>query len=89
MKDVFEDRNNFVGDHCVKIVQIRSYFWSVFSCIRTEYRKIRTRNKSVSGHFSRSMPLSTFDKMFFHPELLLSFRLANDFSDSWSVNSDP
>ena len=25
--------------HCVKNVQIRSYFWSVFSCIRTEYRK--------------------------------------------------
>ena len=23
--------------HCVKRVQIRSYFWSVFSCIRTEY----------------------------------------------------
>ena len=23
--------------HCVKNVQIRSYFWSVFSCIRTEY----------------------------------------------------
>ena len=23
--------------HCVKCVQIRSYFWSVFSCIRTEY----------------------------------------------------
>ena len=22
--------------HCVKSVQIRSYFWSVFSCIRTE-----------------------------------------------------
>ena len=30
--------------HCVKSVQIRSYFWSIFSCIRTEYRKIRTRN---------------------------------------------
>ena len=29
-------------------------FWSVFSCIRTEYRKIRTRNNSVFGHFSRS-----------------------------------
>ena len=27
--------------HCVKIVQIRSFFWSVFSCIWTEYR-IRT-----------------------------------------------
>ena len=40
--------------HCVKCVQIRSYFWSVFSCIRTEYRKIRTRNNSLFGHFSRS-----------------------------------
>ena len=23
--------------HCVKSVQMRSYFWSVFFCIRTEY----------------------------------------------------
>ena len=23
--------------HCVKIFQIRIYFWSAFSCIRTEY----------------------------------------------------
>ena len=44
-----------IGDiHCVKSVQRRSYFWSVFSCIRTEYRKIRTRNNSVFGHFSQS-----------------------------------
>ena len=35
--------------HCVKNVQIRSYFWSVFSW--TEYRKIRTRNNSVFRHF--------------------------------------
>ena len=27
-------------DHCVKSVQIRSYFWSVFSCIWTEYRDL-------------------------------------------------
>ena len=26
--------------HCMKCVQIRSYFWSVFSRIRTEYREI-------------------------------------------------
>ena len=51
---------------CVKSVQIRSYFWSVFSRIRNEYGyfvslriqsecgKIRTRNNSVFGHFSRS-----------------------------------
>ena len=25
--------------HCVKSVQIRSYFWSIFSCIQSEYRK--------------------------------------------------
>ena len=31
--------------HCVKIVQIRRFFWSVFSRIRTEYGKIRTRQK--------------------------------------------
>ena len=26
--------------HCVKSVQIRSFFWAVFSRIRTEYREI-------------------------------------------------
>ena len=24
--------------HCVESVQIRSFFWSIFSCIRTEYQ---------------------------------------------------
>ena len=37
--------------HYVKSVQVRSYFWSVFFCIRTQYRKIRTRSNSVFGHF--------------------------------------
>ena len=37
--------------HCVKSVQIRSYFWS-------EYRKIRTSNNSVFGNFSRSVDTS-------------------------------
>ena len=52
---------------CVKSAQMRCYFWSVFSRIRTEYGeilvslriqskcgKICTRNNSVFGHFSRS-----------------------------------
>ena len=43
--------------HSVKSVQIRSFFWSVFSYIRTEYRKIRTRENFVFGHFSRSVKL--------------------------------
>ena len=34
--------------HSVKSGQIRSYFWSVFSCIRI-------RNNSVFGHFSPSV----------------------------------
>ena len=29
-------------------------FWSVFSCIQSEYRKIRTRKNSVLRHFSRT-----------------------------------
>ena len=41
--------------HCLKSVQIQSYFWFVFSCIQSEYRKIRTRNNYVFGHFSRSV----------------------------------
>ena len=45
-------------------VQIRSFFWSRFSYIRTEYgnlriqsvyRKIRTRKNSVFGHFSHNI----------------------------------
>ena len=38
----------------VKSVQIRSFFWAVFSCIRTEYKKIQTRKISVFRYFSRS-----------------------------------
>ena len=46
--------------HCVKSVQIRSSFWSVYSRIRTEsfnlriqfgYRKIRTRKNSYLDTF--------------------------------------
>ena len=61
-------------EHCVKCVQIRSFFWSLFSRIRTEYVEIRSmspysvrmrensnQKSSVSGHFSRSgEPLEYF-----------------------------
>ena len=30
--------------HCVKSVQIRSYFWSIFSGIRTEYGDLRSKS---------------------------------------------
>ena len=51
-----------------KSVQMQSYFWSVFSCIRTENRdflckspysvqiqEIRTKKSSVFGHFSHKV----------------------------------
>ena len=40
---------------CLKSVQMRNFFWSAFPCIQSKYRKIRTRKKYVSGHFSRSV----------------------------------
>ena len=36
----FEDTLTWLLVHCVKSVQIRSFFWSVFSRIRTEYGEI-------------------------------------------------
>ena len=65
---VVSKNNNLFVQHCVKSVQIRSFFWSVFSRIRTEYGeihevslriqsecgKIRTSKNSIFGHFSRS-----------------------------------
>ena len=30
----------YLNSYCVKLVQIWSYFWSVFSCIQPEYRNI-------------------------------------------------
>ena len=30
--------------HCVKSVHIRSYFWSVFSYVRTEYGDLRSKS---------------------------------------------
>ena len=63
-KEYYQNINRKLNDpltsskHCVKIVQIWSYFWSVFSCIRTG-------NNSVFGHFSRSENLLINNESFF------------------------
>ena len=49
--------------HCVKSVQIRSYFWSVFSCIRTEYGPEKTPY------------LDTFNAVIFYGMLIKMFLL--------------
>ena len=38
----------------MKSVQMPSFLLSIFSCIQFEYRKILTRENSVTGHFSHS-----------------------------------
>ena len=40
--------------HSVKSIQMQSFFWSAFSWIQSEYRKIWNRKNSIFGHFSRS-----------------------------------
>ena len=35
---------NHVSQHCVKCVQIRSFFWTVFSYMRTEYGYLRSKS---------------------------------------------
>ena len=39
--------------HRTKNVHIRSFFWSVFSRIQTEYGKIKNRKNSAFGHFTQ------------------------------------
>ena len=66
-------KETFTFLHYVKSVQIPSNFWSVFSAlglntkrcevslrIQSKCRKIKTRNYSVFGHFSRCVILSNF-----------------------------
>ena len=43
--DVFQSIYTTILSHCVKI-QIRSFFWFVFSCFQFECRKIRTRKNT-------------------------------------------
>ena len=40
-------KNMLINGHCVKSVQIRSFFWSVFSCVRTEYGDLLHKLHSV------------------------------------------
>ena len=39
----------------MKSFQKQSFFWSLFSHVRTEYEKMRTRKNSAFGHFSHSV----------------------------------
>ena len=57
MDDVFVSNGNSFYQHCAlhKKCPDTEFFLSVFSCIQSEYRKIRTKKNSVFGHFSHSV----------------------------------
>ena len=39
-----ENFSLFENKHCLKSVQIRSYFWSLFSCIQNEYGHLLSKS---------------------------------------------
>ena len=64
--------------HDVKSVQIPSFFWSVFSCIWTEYRKIQIRKTLYldSSQVVKAVP-STYARKF------IIFNKTLTFCNSW------
>ena len=66
--------HDHISRHCVKNVQIRSSFWSVFSCIRTELlrrspysvpiQENTDQKDSIFGHFPRSTNEVEFGRKF-------------------------
>ena len=44
---VLFNSTSYQNQYCVKSFEIRSYFWSVFSCIRTEYEHPRRNAISI------------------------------------------
>ena len=60
-----------LGVHCVKSVQIRSYFWSVFSCIRIEYGPYLSVFSPNTGKYGPEITphLDTFPAVVLIPKL--------------------
>ena len=80
-KKIWQNEKRRLSIHCVK-GPIRSYFRSVFSCIRTEYRKIRTRNNFVFRHFSR---IGNNKKLFLFGEFSFIGRIWWEVREVWEV----
>ena len=45
MPSIYQDLKIAMKAHCMKSAQIRSFFWSVFSHIRTEYGGLRSKSQ--------------------------------------------
>ena len=72
--------------HCVKSVQIQSFFWSVFSCMRTELGDLR--NKYVfSRNNGKCGPEKTPYLNAFHPVKVNVVTLLNMSNITWYFNT--
>ena len=77
--------------HCVKCVQIRSFFWSVFSRIRNQYgeilcispysvrmRKNTNQKNSVFGHFSRSVIITVVSLNVHQRNVVCNYKMSKE-----------
>ena len=71
MERYFKEQPLIMQSHCMESVQIRSFLWSVSSCIQTEYEDSKysysvgiqentDQKNSVFGHFSCSEQLKVW-----------------------------
>ena len=74
----------YIKFHCVKSVQIRSFFWSVLNRrIQSKYSKTRTRKNLVFGQFSRRFWILRLPWPFF-----LSFNYVTSILKLWETSKD-
>ena len=78
------DLNGKIRTHCVKSVQIRSFFWAVLSRIRNECGEIRSITPNARKYGPEKTPyLETFHTVTLHSNMLLS---RDNLLDSYNWN---
>ena len=85
---------DFVDIYCVKTVQILSDFWSIFSCIQFEYRKIQTRKHFQSCSYQNNRHGALYIFLNFSCKLVCGMYFSNQrrhykwtASKCWRINS--
>ena len=69
------------NSHCVKSVQIRSFFWSLFSCIRTEYGEIRSIIWSIFFRIRENMDQKKLRIWTLFTQCMVSVEIIAQFSE--------
>ena len=79
------------ANHCVKSGQIRSYFWSVFSCVRSEYGIYPVFSPDTGRYGPETTPhLDTFHAVYYIVLLFQHINMtqaAHTFSNKFQLNT--